>query len=480
MHYKAGRMLLSRKIQQLSLIWSRDHAKTTMAATAILHKFCYATRQSPEFIAWIGEAQEQAIDNVKWVMSHLESNRLIHKYYGDFTAKKRWTSKEFITNHGCRLMAKGTTQRLRGRKEGSTRFTGMVLDDFESELNTKTPEARSFIKDWVVSAVYPAIDMDKGGFLWCNGTIVHYDSFLNGIRRDYHEALKAKKPFAWDVLECPATEDGTLEGKPMWESRWSTEKLKQKYQFYLNTGRPSKFFQEYMNKVRAPGDEIFNEEDIKNAYYTGFLKWDEGRGSWYILIDEKKVYGNIYFGVDPATSTESNRDYSTIVVTLVTEEYDYYVINYFRERVLPMDLAEKIFEFYKLYKPVKRVNIETIAYQEMLRDYMWRESKKRGVFIPGLEKGIKGYGKTSKKDRLFEGLQPMFKMGAIHLKASQIEFLNELLAFPAKTGATDDILDGFWLSTQFTSGFQRIGGKIRKAVIRAKRIKYDWVTGKRK
>ena len=111
---------------------------------------------------------------------------------------------------------------------------------------------------------------------------------------------------------------------------------------------------------------------------------------------------------------------------------------------------------------------------------MWRESKKRGVFIPGLEKGIKGYGKTSKKDRLFEGLQPMFKMGAIHLKASQIEFLNELLAFPAKTGATDDILDGFWLSTQFTSGFQRIGGKIRKAVIRAKRIKYDWVTGKRK
>ena len=57
----------------------------------------------------------------------------------------------------------------------------MILDDFESELNTKTQESRQQIKDWVTAAVFPAIDFDKGGFLWCNGTIVHYDSFLNGI-----------------------------------------------------------------------------------------------------------------------------------------------------------------------------------------------------------------------------------------------------------------------------------------------------------
>ena len=53
-----------------------------------------------------------------------------------------------------------------------------------------------------------------------------------------------------------------------------------------------------------------------------------------------------------------------------------------------------------------------------------------GLFIPGIEKGIKGYGNKKKKDRLFEGLQPMFKQGAVHLKKNHHEFIGELLDFP--------------------------------------------------
>ena len=69
----------------------------------------------------------------------------------------------------------------RCKKQLSTRYTGIILDDFESELNTKTPDSRRQIKEWVTAAIYPAIDFDKNGFLWCNGTVVHYDSFLNGL-----------------------------------------------------------------------------------------------------------------------------------------------------------------------------------------------------------------------------------------------------------------------------------------------------------
>ena len=146
-----------------------------------------------------------------------------------------------------------------------------------------------------------------------------------------------------------------------------------------------------------------------------------------------------------------------------------------------MECADEIFKYVKRYSPVKRVNIETIAYQEMLRNYVQRKSKDEGLFIPGINQGIKGYGNVKKKDRLFEGLQPMFKQGAVHLKKDQHEFIGELLDFPK--GSHDDCIDAFWLSTQFARGNKSIskkekikgkdGSYTRKAKI------YNWLTGTR-
>ena len=158
-HHEVGELLIDRKIQQLALVLPRDHAKSTLAATAVLHRFLFATKEKPEFIAWIGEAQDQAIDNLAWIQNHIYSNPAVHYYFGDLEGAK-WTKNEFTLKNGCRMIAKGASQRLRGKKQLSTRYTGIILDDFESELNTKTPEARQQIKNWVTAAVYPAIDLD--------------------------------------------------------------------------------------------------------------------------------------------------------------------------------------------------------------------------------------------------------------------------------------------------------------------------------
>ena len=145
-----------------------------------------------------------------------------------------------------------------------------------------------------------------------------------------------------------------------------------------------------------------------------------------------------------------------------------------------MDCADKIFEMVKRYSPVRRVNIETIAYQEMLRDYVQKRSKKEGLFVPGIEQGIKGYTQK-KKDRLFEGLQPMFKQGAVHLKKNHHEFIGELLDFPK--GSHDDCIDAFWLSTQFARGNPKAGnekkGKNKDGSYSYRRKVYDWMTGRR-
>ena len=59
-HKEVGKLLLNRKEQQLGLVLPRDHAKSTLAATAVMHRFLFASKDRPEFIAWIGEAQDQA------------------------------------------------------------------------------------------------------------------------------------------------------------------------------------------------------------------------------------------------------------------------------------------------------------------------------------------------------------------------------------------------------------------------------------
>ena len=98
-HVEVGKLLIDRQIQQLGLVLPRDHAKSTLAATAILHRFLFATKDKPEFVAWIGEAQDQAIDNLNWVMSHIEQNPAIHYYFGDLQGNK-WTKSEFTLTNG--------------------------------------------------------------------------------------------------------------------------------------------------------------------------------------------------------------------------------------------------------------------------------------------------------------------------------------------------------------------------------------------
>ncbi len=473
-HIEVGKVMLDRGFQQVALVLPRDHAKSTLAATAVLHKFLFTKKDSPEFICWVGEAQDQAIDNLRWVQNHIEMNPAIQYYFGDLQGDK-WTKTDFKLNNGCRMIAKGTSQRLRGKKELSTRYTGIILDDFESEGNTKTAEGRFSIKNWVTAAVYPAIDFDKGGFLWCNGTIVHWDSFLNNIVSSNREAEKSNNSFAWKVITYKAIEDE----KPIWPDRWSLKKLEQRKQFYIDSGTPSKFYQEYMNQARSPEDQIFEEEDINKGFYEGNCKYDEEYGSWYLEFqDGSKEYINLFIGVDPASTISDRSDFSVIMVIGVTNKHDYYVIEYWRQRVLPMECAEQIFKLYKQYEPIRRINIETITYQEMLRDYVQRRSKDEGLFLPGVEKGIKNYGSQKKKDRLFEGLQPMFRQGAVHLRKSHREFIGELLDFPK--GSHDDTIDAFWLACQFTRG--NIVKQFKRGIKKAERAikrRYNWMTGAR-
>ena len=133
-HYEIGRKLISTKAgQRICIILPRGFGKSILSKSAIMHKLCFSAEDEQHFFAWVSEEQGQSIDHIKYIRAHFEDNKMIKYYFGNMdggTMGKRWTEKDLVTTHGDRIIAKGTSQRLRGRAEVDVRYTGIILDDF--------------------------------------------------------------------------------------------------------------------------------------------------------------------------------------------------------------------------------------------------------------------------------------------------------------------------------------------------------------
>ena len=89
---------------------------------------------------------------------------------------------------------------------------------------------------------------------------------------------------------------------------------------------------------------------------------------------------NVFMGVDPASSVRKTADYSVIMPVAVDENNNRYILQYYRQRATPMQLAESIIEYFKIFKPVK-VRVESVGYQEMLREYLKQRCDEEKIFI---------------------------------------------------------------------------------------------------
>jgi len=479
-HYEmAEKMIDTAPGARICNIIPRGHGKSVVAKAAIMHKLCFASENDQHFIAWVSEEQSQAIDHLKYIRHHFENNKMIKYYFGNMdggSAGKRWTEKDLVTPKGDRVIAKGTSQRLRGRAEVDVRYTGIVLDDFESELNTKTPERRADIKKWIVSTVYPALEETPGneGWIWLSGTIVHYDSYLQMTYDGWKKALEDKRPYPWDVNFYRAIEDG----KPLWESQFSEEKLESKKREFIEAGLVNKFAQEYMNDARDVTNAAFKIDRIQ--YYSGHF---EKRGNMPFVIEgEDAIPINVYIGVDLAATASETSDYQVILVMGIDANKNRYILDYFRERIPAFDVPPKIIEYAKKYNPVRRVTIETVAAQEMVRDMVTRLSATEKRLMPGLFKGVKPPARIKKEDRLETALGQIVNSKKLHIYRHMTEIVDEFFEHPKPRN--DDLLDGLYYADYFAKAPKSDKMKVgeidaTQESLDMSRMKktYNWMTG---
>ena len=402
----------------------RGTAKSTVT-TLIYPLWRVAFKKSDEdlFIVIVSESQAQSINFLSRIKYHLTHSDRFKEIFGDLgpNTASRWTHTDIVLANGTRIIAVGTGQRVRGFIEGDTRPNLIIVDDFESELNAYTPEARAKNRKWMTEAVIPSLS-DEGKIAMI-GTVISEDCFL----------YWAKESSAWNVLWYSIWND---KEESIWPERFPKERILGIKDEFSSVGNINGFYQEYMNIAQSPDDAPFQPDWIKLHSYEykridgqNVIIKNEG------LENEKIKPVELYTGVDPASSLSARADFFVIATIAIDSENNKYVIDIYRDKISPAEQPQKIIDIYKKFKP-RRVKVETVGYQEALRTAVREIMREEQIYIPGLEAGVKP--RNSKSERLLS-LVPLFAKGTFYFKPEHMIAQQEFLSYPK--GKHDDIMD---------------------------------------
>ena len=447
--------------EKLAVVAPRGHAKSTLISLIYpLHRILFGEER---FVLLISESEMQSKYLLQTLGDEIEYNEKLHYFFGnrmgDVWGKEE---KEIITEFNpdgtaaatCKIMVRGTGQKVRGLKYGAYRPTLTIIDDGEGDGNAATPMQRDKFRRWIDTSVVPGSDDGKIVFI---GTIVDEEAYLNTVagskafNKDGEKIIKGWKGlFYQSILQDTKPHEFVASGKEindkdknprvLWEERRPYSWLLERREEARAKGDIGYFFQEYQNVPMDDSFRVFKKDDIQ--YYDGYYT-REGDIDYVIVKDGNdslKIPINIFMGVDPASSENIKANYTVIMVVGVDAEFNVYVIDYFRGQVSPMDGAEKIFELSEMYNP-KYVNIEETGHV-MLADYMERTSKETGVYLH-----INRKKAIQKKFYRIKSMQPMFASKSVFLKNEHYDLQQELLGFKEHATSTKDTLDALRWAT---------------------------------
>ena len=438
-HYEVADAVDNREVKQLAVILPRGHGKTVLTKCNILHDFCFTSE--PLFYGWVAASSKISVPNLDYIKYHLEYNDRVKYYFGDLKGRK-WTEDDIELNNGCKLISKSNLSGIRGGAKLHKRYDLIVLDDFEDENNTITPESRSKISNLVTAVVFPALEPGTGR-LRINGTPVHYDSFINNILVNYDKSKSEGVDFSWKVITYKAVQD---DGTPLWPDWFGKKEMERKKKFYTDSGQPQKFYQEYMMEVQSAEDSIFTRKHIK--YWEGEYKYDDETKISY--IDEKTagfVPINVFAGVDPATdSIRRDSDYSVLLVVGVDPDNNVYVLHYTRMRSLPVlgipgeakkGIVDHMFDINNIYHPGLFV-VEDTTMSKPIFQSLNAEMRRRNDFTVKYVAEKPGT-RMSKRDRIQEILAQRFAIMSMHIKKDMYDLQHEIITFGPRMGHDDTI-----------------------------------------
>lgn len=185
----------------------------------------------------------------------------------------------------------------------------------------------------------------------------------------------------------------------------------------------------YLNHPVRSGDMIFKPEWI----------------NYYEIVPPKRSMA-VYTTVDPASDAELTKGKDTDYSVVMTCGKDLkngqiYVLDYFRARCNPGELASAIFDHVVRWRPIE-VGYEDVAFQKTMEYWLRELMRKESIFF--ILRPVK-FGRKAKETRI-AALQPLFSNKAILIRTHMKDLVSELMTFPR--GAHDDIIDALSMQLQ--------------------------------
>ncbi|HHF3626896.1 TPA: phage terminase large subunit [Haemophilus influenzae] len=422
----------------LAIAAPRGEAKSTLVSQ-LFTLYCLVT-QKKRYALIVMDSIDQAYPMLEAIKVELEFNQRLRIDFPEMAGQGRvWQAATIITKANQKVQVAGSGKKLRGLRHGAYRPDLVVLDDIENDEQVRSPEQRDKLHDWLKKTVLPlGAAGDKLDVVYI-GTILHYDSVLN-------RTLSSK---AWKTAKFKALirqpDDMSLWDK--WED------------FYLNEGEAiaDAFYTQNqaamdkgavvswaarpiltLMKIRArDGHATFDSE-----YQNDPLSSDDAMFANSLTYWTELPANLIYFGaLDPSLGKAgASRDPSAILVGGYHRETGkLYVVEAQVKKRLPDLIIEDVIRMQKQYH-CQRWFVETVQFQEFLKDELVKRSAQRGIPVPATATKPN----TDKMLRI-ESLQPHMANSLILLHSSQTTLISQLRHFPkADHDDGPDALEMLW------------------------------------
>ena len=154
------------------LSWSRELAKSTVTMFIVMYATLTGRKKN---VIMTSNSKDNAARLLAPYRANLEANGRILAYYGKQETPGSWTEDEFITKGGVAFRALGAGQSPRGSRNEAIRPDVLLVDDFDTDEDTKNPDIIQKRWDWWENALYPTRSISESTLIIFCGNIIAKD-----------------------------------------------------------------------------------------------------------------------------------------------------------------------------------------------------------------------------------------------------------------------------------------------------------------
>lgn len=404
----------------------RGEAKSTLV-TQLFTLYCIITEQK-HYCVIVMDSIDQAYPMLEAIKAELEFNPRLKTDFPEACGGGRvWQAGTIVTANDIKVQVAGSGKKLRGLRHGPYRPDLTVLDDIENDEQVRNPDQRDKLDAWLKKTVLPLGGVGQKYDVVYIGTILHYDSVLNRtLNNPFWHSVKFKAMLQWphnmalwDEWEAILRNNGKA-GEAMADAFYQANQAE------MDAGAQTSWAARgvlALMKIRARDGHATFDSEYQNDPVSGeAAPFASALQYWTDLPHDL-----IYFGaLDPSLGKAgASRDPSAIIVGGYHRATGkLYIVEAQIKKRLPDLIIEDVIRLHKQYR-CKLWFVETVQFQEFLKDELVKRSAARGVPVPA--RAVKPI--TDKLLRI-ETLQPHMANGLILLHDSQQALVQQFRHFP--------------------------------------------------